>query len=165
VGSATNWTAISVYGIGACGVAGGNLYCWGHNGYGQLGLGNVTTFYTPQQVGALSNWTQIVTKHGMSGAESCGIAGGALYCWGYNGYGQLGLGNVTTFYTPQQVGSAANWTSIISNPNGYNSFNDFCGVAGGVGYCWGYNGNGQHGTGDTTQHNVPTQVGASVSGQ
>jgi hypothetical protein len=165
VGSATNWTAISVYGIGACGVAGGNLYCWGHNGYGQLGLGNVTTYYTPQQVGALSNWTQIVTKHGMSGAESCGIAGGALYCWGYNGYGQLGLGNVTTFYTPQQVGSATNWTSIISNPNGYNSFNDFCGVAGGVGYCWGYNGNGQHGTGDTTQHYVPTQIGASVPGQ
>jgi alpha-tubulin suppressor-like RCC1 family protein len=77
-----------------------------------------------------------------------------LYSFGYNGNGQLGLGNTTNATTPQKVGSDL-WISATCG--GY--------FAGGIKsdgtlWTWGTNGNGQLGLGDTTQRNSPTQVGS-----
>ena len=33
-----------------------------------------------------------------------------LWTWGYNGTGQLGLGNTTNYSSPKQVGSGTNWS-------------------------------------------------------
>ena len=35
-----------------------------------------------------------------------------LYSWGDNGNGQLGLGNITNYSSPKQVGSLAAWTNV-----------------------------------------------------
>lgn len=98
-GSATNWTAVAFGSYHACGIAGGALYCWGSNDNGQLGLGNVTQFTTPQQVGLATNWTSISAGDD----NTCGVAGASLYCWGGNTNGQLGLGNGDNYYAPELV--------------------------------------------------------------
>ncbi|HUA82827.1 MAG TPA: hypothetical protein VMB85_03140 [Bryobacteraceae bacterium] len=85
----------------ACAIANGQLYCWGANDDGEDGLGNTTQYTTPQQVGSATNWTAV--SQGYVDASGCGIAGGALYCWGQNSYGEDGLGNTTQYTTPQQV--------------------------------------------------------------
>jgi alpha-tubulin suppressor-like RCC1 family protein len=160
VGALTSWTAVSTDGSSTCGIAAGKLYCWGYNGYGELGLGNSTNFNSPQQVGSATNWTAVNISYG-GGGYACGIAAGSLYCWGYNGYGNLGLNNTTNHNTPQQVGSATNWTNINIGPNGYGLGATSCGVAGGVGYCWGANSVGQVGNNTTTDQYVPTAISAS----
>jgi alpha-tubulin suppressor-like RCC1 family protein len=43
-------------------------------------------------------------------------SGGALYAWGRNNNGQLGLGNTTSYSSPKQVGSLTNWLTIAGGP-------------------------------------------------
>ena len=40
---------------------------------------------------------------------------GTIWSWGYNAYGQLGLGNYTTTINPTQVGTANDWEQISTN--------------------------------------------------
>ena len=75
----------------ACAVVAGAARCWGRNSRGQLGNGsddytsNVPVDVTGLDTGA----TPIAT-----GADhSCAVASGAAWCWGFNGYGQLGNGS------------------------------------------------------------------------
>lgn len=74
------------------------VWSCGYNGYGQLGQGNTTT---PQQT-----WVQVtglptnITKILIGGTASYGYtliltADGKVYSAGYNGNGQLGLGDAT----------------------------------------------------------------------
>ena len=41
-----------------------------------------------------------------------GWTNGSLWSWGWNIYGQLGLGDITHRSSPVQVGSLTNWSSI-----------------------------------------------------
>ena len=83
----------------------------------------------------------------------CAIRGGALYCWGNNGAGRLGIGTSTgDFATPQRVGSFVDWTQVCGNELGS------CGVRGGFAYCWGSGANGRIGDGATAERNTPTLV-------
>lgn len=75
----------------ACAVAvGGDGYCWGRNDEGQLGTGN--------PVGAQLLPTRVSGAHAFKSIRvgwlhSCGITtADALLCWGYNAYGQVGMG-------------------------------------------------------------------------
>ena len=65
------------------------VYVWGANGYGQLGLGHNNDVNSPQKLN-LDNIIKI----------SCGLYHSMaitnlnqVYVWGGNGYGQLGLGH------------------------------------------------------------------------
>ena len=79
--------------------------CWGDNDYGQLGLGDTRWRNDASELGANlpsvdlgSGWTAVEVAAGsyhtcarlQNGAEQ------ALKCWGYNDYGQLGLGDTTS---------------------------------------------------------------------
>lgn len=82
------------------------------------------------------------------------IRGGALWAWGNNDYGQLGIGNTIEQHTPVQVGAGNNWQSVS------------CGYGHTVGlksdgtlWAWGWNVFGQLGIGNNTDQNVPMQVG------
>lgn len=45
-------------------------------------------------------------------SHTCGIqVDGTLWCWGYNGDGQLGLGDTVDRELPTQVGSDSDWAS------------------------------------------------------
>ncbi len=40
----------------------------------------------------------------LGGDTSCALlAGGAVWCWGYNNYGQVGTGSTTDIHSPTQV--------------------------------------------------------------
>lgn len=80
----------------------GSVYCWGRNNAGQVGpnggmdggfnSGNVTT---PQQVNlpakALAVGTGGTNTNQTATGYSCALLeGGNVYCWGYNGDGELG---------------------------------------------------------------------------
>ena len=36
-----------------------NLFSWGYNNYGQLGLSNITNYSSPKQIGLLTTWLNI----------------------------------------------------------------------------------------------------------
>jgi len=84
----------------------GKLFVFGKGADGGLGLGNTTSFSTPQQVGALTTWKKIsVGRNAMWGVDTSG----RLFVWGRNGRGQLGNGNTTNTSSPVQLGSLTNW--------------------------------------------------------
>ena len=87
----------------------GTLWSWGYNPYGQLGLGNVTYYSSPKQVGVLTNWSSIASGGFHSLATK---TDGTLWSWGRNIWGQLGLGNTTNYSSPKQVGALTAWVSI-----------------------------------------------------
>jgi alpha-tubulin suppressor-like RCC1 family protein len=93
-------TAISAGGEGACALlAGGSVDCWGYNFSAELGIGTSSGLQwctdgewcstKPVAVSGLASATSIVA----GGDHTCVlVAGGAVQCWGYNSYGQLGDG-------------------------------------------------------------------------
>lgn len=90
-------TNISAGAQHTCAVADGQAYCWGDGSSGRLGTGNYNQQLNPSLVdvsGVFSGKT--VTSVGASSHNSCAIANGRAYCWGYNAYGQLGEGTTVT---------------------------------------------------------------------
>jgi alpha-tubulin suppressor-like RCC1 family protein len=87
----------------SCGITrAGAGYCWGLNSQGQLGNGTIGPF----QCGVLGypcspTPASVVGGLAFSGVSTgwfhtCGVStAGAAYCWGYNGYGDLGYGTST----------------------------------------------------------------------
>jgi hypothetical protein len=67
-----------------------DLYMWGDNNFGQLGLGHNNRVSEPEKVTALSDVVAVSLGTSHSAAIT---ADGDLYTWGANGSGQLGLGD------------------------------------------------------------------------
>ena len=111
IGSLTNWSVVSGRGQWVLAIkTDGTLWSWGYNGYGgALGLGNLTSYSSPKQVGSLTNWLKIAGSNYFASAIK---TDGTLWAWGYNGSGMLGLGNITNYSSPKQVGALTNWLSI-----------------------------------------------------
>jgi DNA-binding beta-propeller fold protein YncE len=156
VGTASNWTTVSQGYNDTCGIAGGQLYCWGENQYGEVGVGNTYEYDVPTAVGTsitTTGWTAVsIMNNGGGDANACAIASGALYCWGEDKYGEAGQGNTTVYTTPHQVGAATTWTAVSVGVS------DVCGVNNGALYCWGYNTDGEDGLGNTTEYKTPQLV-------
>ena len=107
------FTKISAGSFHSCGiVAAGDGYCWGSGFYGQLGDGTGTDSPTPTLIaGALS----FAAVSAFGRYHSCGFtAAGVAYCWGYNGWGQLGDGTGYDAYAPVQVIGQAAGTGAAS---------------------------------------------------
>ena len=87
--------------------ADGSVVCWGRNGSGQLGLGSSANSLTPAAVvGLPSAATGVVlggTDNGSIGHSCATLTNGETYCWGANGFGQLGDGTTTERLTPVEV--------------------------------------------------------------
>lgn len=156
------WSKISAKGAYySCGVRSNNSgYCWGYNGTGAIGDGTTTDRLTPRLVNGGYAWSHI--SAGGRYAEygtTCGVTTSNVgYCWGYNGYGEIGDNTTTQRLSPTLVSGAHAWSFIESG--GIHS----CGVTtGGDMYCWGYNGNGAIGDGTTTQRNIPRLVNGGYS--
>ena len=156
VGTATDW------GMVAAGAeysmawrADGTLYVWGYNASGQLGLGDTTSRFTPTRngMGIAAAWASFSAGE----CATLGIlANGSLWAWGWNDYGQLGLGDTAGRLTPNRVGAGNNWTTIVAARH-------MLGLrADGSLYAWGNNDFGQLGlaVGDYTDRDVPTRVGS-----
>jgi alpha-tubulin suppressor-like RCC1 family protein len=143
---------ISAGGYHTCGIKNGELYCWGYNKYGQLGIGSIDNQYSPEKVGTDSDWTFI--KAGMY--TTCGIRSGELFCWGNND--QSIIGDEAMYSEPTQIGSDSDWTEV-SYP-----YTNVCGIKNGKLFCWGHNQYGQLGDGTSgygMNKTDPVQVGTS----
>ena len=83
-------SSVSGGGGHSCAIAEGVVYCWGNNGAGQLGRVTGATI-EPGPVGGLLEG-KTVTTVSAGHQHTCAVADGQLFCWGWNGYGQLGIG-------------------------------------------------------------------------
>jgi alpha-tubulin suppressor-like RCC1 family protein len=157
VGALTNWLQISASTYQAYAVkTNGTLWTWGWYYHNQLPLNVGTTSYSsPTQVGALTNWK--TTAAGYFGGSAT-KTDGTLWTWGYNNYGQLGLGNTTNYSSPVQIGALSNWSSVIGRYNSQNAIK-----TDGTLWTWGQNNYGQLGLGNTTYYSSPKQVGSSTT--
>lgn len=150
IGNLNSWTSVSMAYWHSCGIAAGELYCWGYDSAGQIGNGIAQTsdVLFPQKIGSLNNWQQI----SVGWSHTCGIESGRLYCWGSDGAGELGNGPVltTSVHEPTQLGTDSDWTSITLG------LDHACGIRSGRLYCWGTDWNEQIGNGNASTNDVDT---------
>ncbi|HEY3546111.1 MAG TPA: hypothetical protein VGK17_08460 [Propionicimonas sp.] len=94
--------AITYGDIHGCAVnTSGGVKCWGYNGYGALGDNTTTTSSTPVQAYNMGAKIKAVAA---GGYHSCAVTTkGAVKCWGFNAYGELGDGTATTSHKPVRV--------------------------------------------------------------
>ncbi|MFV0484616.1 MAG: RCC1 domain-containing protein [Candidatus Saccharimonadales bacterium] len=83
----------------------GEIYAWGDNQYGQLGLGDEDGRSTPTKITlpAGVSFESMGTSEGSGGSVFAVDADGKLYGWGNNDSGQLGLGDTTSRTIPTQI--------------------------------------------------------------
>ena len=128
----------------------GNIYTFGCNFFGQLGIGVNTSNSTciPQRVN-LPPCTQVSCGNKFT---ICLEENGNVYSFGNNDYGQLGLGNNTNFNSPQLIFSLKDVEFIESGGTNY----VFCKTKDDI-FCWGANESMQLGIGHTDNRNTPTK--------
>jgi alpha-tubulin suppressor-like RCC1 family protein len=129
-----------------------HLYAWGSNASGQLGLGNITFYSSPKQVGSLTVWSTIANGGNFFAVIK---TDGSLWTWGNNAFGQLGQGNITKYSSPKQVGALTNWLKVSA---GYGFF--LAVKTDNTLWSWGKNSQGQLGLGNITFYSSPMQVGS-----
>lgn len=133
----------------------GTLWCWGNNGFGELGIGTRTSQDRPRQVTtpATGGWASVAA----SGYDhTCATrTDGSLWCWGDGTSGQVGIGSDNSQDRPRQLffPGTVGWTSITAG------YYDSCATrAGGGLWCWGTNGSGELGIGNQTGQDRPQRV-------
>jgi alpha-tubulin suppressor-like RCC1 family protein len=96
----------------------GEIYAWGSNGHGRLGLGHNTDMRVPKRNHELESLG--VTEIHMGRMHSFAIAdNGNIYAWGNNGQGRLGIGNNQHQNRPQLVTELPYHLSAIDLRVGY----------------------------------------------
>ena len=139
----------------------GAVRCWGYNNNGQLGIDNTTTMGDGAgemgdnlpSINLGTGRTAIAISAGTN--HTCALLDNAsVKCWGYNGYGQLGIDNDTQMgdgsgemsqLTGINLGTGRTATAISAGGSHTCAFLDNDSVK-----CWGNNDNGKLGIGNTT---------------
>ena len=139
----------------------GALKCWGWDGYGQLGDDTALTNQpTPVDVAGLTSGVAIVSA---GYRHTCAVStAGALKCWGWDAYGQLGDGGSNTSQpTPVAVSGLGAGVGSVSA-----GWHHTCAVStAGALKCWGRDNTGQLGN-DTalTSQTTPVDVKGLAAG-
>ncbi len=110
VGTDTDWADVDTGVDHVCALkTDGSLWCWGRNPAGPLGVGDEDPRLVPTQAGTATDWIRV------SGGDqsTCGIrsdgTNNGLFCWGFNGQGQIGLTEASNKVVPTPVGTAGDW--------------------------------------------------------
>jgi len=155
-------TAVAAGASHTCALKGGQVYCWGANGLGQLGDETTTPRNTPTLVadGVMGNSGVTAVAAGVG--HTCALKGGQVYCWGWNSDGQLGDGTTTPRNTPTLVADGVMGNSGVTAiaAIGWHT----CALKSGKVYCWGENYYGQLGDGTTTDRTTPTLMADGAMG-
>lgn len=112
-------------------------FCWGSNDYGELGSPTFTCGFqkqgacTPAEVAGGHRFVHVAAGN----LHACAIdEDNVAFCWGYNGFGALGVGpdRGGNYFTPQAVAGSLRFTQLTA------SRMYTCGLTvAGVVYCWG----------------------------
>lgn len=132
----------------------GQVYCWGDNTSGQLGVGNNAARSRPTDLPAT---TQMQISAIVAGqAHTCAIdeASSDLHCWGSNAQGQIGDGSTDDRSLPSAIGLTTPPRTVAAGDH------HTCVIdANNSAYCWGDNSDGQAGINATDSHiTAPTPV-------
>jgi alpha-tubulin suppressor-like RCC1 family protein len=134
----------------------GEVWCWGSNESGQLGgtTGDpavpIADTSVPVKVEGIAGATDVSG----GGKHTCAVAGGDVYCWGSNGYAQLGTGDKVDVPAPVKLTGVTKATLIDAGDEHTCTVQEDGRV-----FCWGTNGDGQGGFGESVPENLsPTQV-------
>src|SRR5437773_10615387 len=106
-------------------------------------LGDGTNLDHPTPV-AVQSTISFANLGSAVGSHTCGVTGSGLgYCWGDNIFGQIGDGTTASVApTPHAVAGALTFVAVSGGSD------HSCGLSTAhIAYCWGFNGNGQLGTG------------------
>lgn len=143
-GGRTDWIKVTAGGAHTCAVRrDGRLFCWGFGIYGQRADGS----HAPDRgapvevVGARTDWSVVAAGSMHTCARR---TTGRLFCAGYDGSGQLGVGGgPSDRATPTQVAGARTDWSAVTAGGGH-----ACALrASGRLFCWGADAYGQLGVG------------------
>ena len=131
----------------ACAVlADGRVYCWGANGYGELGNDGTQASASPVPVALFGAADRVRAGHSHTCAT---LRDGSLRCWGRNSSGQLGDGTTTNRATPVALVDLDGFVARAVGAGGAHTCASFATPA--STYCWGENALGALGTGEYSQ--------------
>jgi alpha-tubulin suppressor-like RCC1 family protein len=153
--------AVSAGGAHSCAVDdAGQLFCWGANDRGQLGIGTTADQGAPAPVALPGGSAVRAVSAGE--AHTCAVDdGGHLFCWGANDRGQLGTGAAgPDVSTPGEVTGLPSAATTVSAGGAHSCAS----LSDGRVFCWGANESGQLGDGTTVDRAAPAPV-PGVSGQ
>jgi alpha-tubulin suppressor-like RCC1 family protein len=127
------------------------LRCWGYNRYNEVGNGSTSDAHSPVAVAGVSAAVELSAGDYHACAT---LNNGSISCWGRNLESQLGDGTYASRLTPVAAqGLPAAATAAVA---GYSAT---CAVlTDNTAYCWGANGAGQLGNGQTVDSSTPTLV-------
>lgn len=145
--------AVSVGQFHTCALtSAGGVKCWGSNDYGQLGNGSNDQSLEPVDVSGLSSGVIAIDAGGF---HTCALTEvGAVKCWGYDEYGQLGIGSRTDRRLPVNVAGLGSGVIAVSAHN----FHTCALTSAGGAKCWGRNTYGELGDGSETDRLTPVDV-------
>jgi alpha-tubulin suppressor-like RCC1 family protein len=148
--SFTDWSQAVAGGAHTCGRRGANVFCWGNNANGQLGIGSIVMQRGPVQVTAITNVVDLTAGR----SHTCALlTEGSVSCWGANASGQLGDGTTTQRLLPVPVPGLTDAIAIAAGDV------HTCALrATGAVVCWGANTSGQLGNGTNAPRLTPTPV-------
>ena len=136
----------------------GQVYSWGWNEGGQLGLGDKKDRYEPTLIPYFKEngifITQVTTayKHNLALDKD-----GKVYSWGWNDYGELGLSNNEERLSPTLI-SYFKDNGIKITKLAIGSWHSFALDDEGQLYSWGRNANGRLGLSDEIDRNEPSLI-------
>jgi RHS repeat-associated protein len=129
----------------------GAVFAWGQNLTGQLGTGDRQPRMIPTRVSGLTG-TFVSVASGLG--HSLALRNdGALFAWGLNLEGQLGVGSNATRLTPVQITTLSNVVAI-----GAGAAHSLAVTSDGSAWAWGGNVFGQIGDGSATQRRSPVRI-------
>ena len=157
-------TPVQVFGISssATAIAGGYLHTsvlladgsvrtFGQNANGQLGVGDTASRLTPVQV--VTGFSSMLGRVAVAQHTAVVLSDGTVRTFGYNNFGQLGLGDTVTRLTPVQVLNISTATAVACGGT-----HTIVLLSNGTVRTFGRNLAGGLGVNDTTSRQTPVQV-------
>jgi len=154
VGDRRDWAIVAAGQSHTCAVdQAGDLYCWGGDRQGQRGDGpgnEVALVDEPAPV----PMDEPVVALDVSWFHTCVIdVRGALWCWGRNAEGQLGVGDIDRRTAPTRIGADEDWARVSTGRFFTCAEKDDATL-----WCSGANDVGQLGLGDRSRRRELTQL-------